>query len=451
MKRTNAGLTFMQECRETIDRIRQNNTELTPLNYFLNLALKWHAEFEKTQQSNADEDTSVSRKTVSKRTPIVVVLGTSVPEQLLYAFDTPPMFVTGGSHQSCAWSDDVLPRDSDPVSRSILGYAIRLSERTDILPLFIVPITNDNMRKIAYYLSDIGQQVFSINIPPNKDNALCERAFIRSIEDMMEAVSSHLKKSFTASALRKSDELVSRAKSLMVKLRSAAAYNPAITDEAVLIVLNSYYYTNDLSSWISNLELLCALLEVKAKHETNRIRLSSHEAALGSSVLDRAYTPKVLIIGSSVLFPAYKVPELVAACGLSIHQCVDAVSPCESVCLDEGRRGSASSMVKQIARKYMLHDASSAYVVNDCLERSIRQLIASGEVEGVICHILKGHIEYDFELNRMESIFDDADIPVFRLETDYQYQDLEQLRIRLEAFGEMLNQRMLVRARAVSA
>ena len=99
----------------------------------------------------------------------------------------------------------------------------------------------------------------------------------------------------------------------------------------------------------------------------------------------------------------------------------------------------------------MIHDASAAYVVNGCLERCIRQLIASGEVEGVICHILKGHIEYDFELNRMESIFDDADIPVFRLETDYQYQDLEQLRIRLEAFGEMLNQRRLVRAKAVSA
>ena len=451
MKRANAGLTFMQECMETIDRIRQDNAELTPLNHFLNLAVKWHAEFEKTHQSNADEELSVSRKARSRRTPIVVVLGTSVPEQLLYAFDTPPLFVTGGSHQSCAWSDDVLPRDSDPVSRSILGYAIRLSERTDILPLFIVPITNDNMRKIAYYLSDIGQRVFSINIPPNKDNALCEKAFIRSISDMVEAVSSHLKKSFTASELRKSDELVSRAKALTVKLRSAAAYNPAITDEAVLIVLNSYYYTNDLQGWISNLELLISLLEVKARRETVRIRPSLNEAAAGSSAVNRAHAPKVLVIGSSVLFPAYKVPELVAACGLSIHQCVDSVSPCESVCLDEGRRGSASSMVKQIARKYMLHDASAAYVVNECLERNIKQLIASGEVEGVICHILKGHIEYDFELNRMESVFDDADIPVFRLETDYQYQDLEQLRIRLEAFGEMLNQRRIVRARAASA
>ena len=31
-------------------------------------------------------------------------------------------------------------------------------------------------------------------------------------------------------------------------------------------------------------------------------------------------------------------------------------------------------------------------------------------------------------------------MPVFRLETDYQQQDVEQLRIRMEAFAEMLRQ-----------
>ena len=39
------------------------------------------------------------------------------------------------------------------------------------------------------------------------------------------------------------------------------------------------------------------------------------------------------------------------------------------------------------------------------------------------------------------------DVPVIRLETDYQQQDVEQLRIRLEAFGEMLRQRNQERIR----
>jgi hypothetical protein len=62
-------------------------------------------------------------------------------------------------------------------------------------------------------------------------------------------------------------------------------------------------------------------------------------------------------------------------------------------------------------------------------------------MEGVVYHILKGQIGPDFELSWFEDLFERADIPVFRLETDYQYQDVEQLRIRMEAFSEMLMQR----------
>lgn len=59
----------------------------------------------------------------------------------------------------------------------------------------------------------------------------------------------------------------------------------------------------------------------------------------------------------------------------------------------------------------------------------------------IVYHVLKGQIEYDFELGRFEELSEKLDIPVFRLETDYNYQDIEQLRIRLEAFSEILNQR----------
>ena len=41
-------------------------------------------------------------------------------------------------------------------------------------------------------------------------------------------------------------------------------------------------------------------------------------------------------------------------------------------------------------------------------------------------------------------------IPVFRLETDYQYQDVEQLRIRMEAFSEMLVQNRYRKVKKVS-
>ena len=71
---------------------------------------------------------------------------------------------------------------------------------------------------------------------------------------------------------------------------------------------------------------------------------------------------------------------------------------------------------------------------------AVYRAIRGGRIEGIIFHVLKGQIEYDVEMARMEEMFESCEIPVFRLETDYQDHDIEQLRIRLEAFREMLSQ-----------
>ena len=73
-----------------------------------------------------------------------------------------------------------------------------------------------------------------------------------------------------------------------------------------------------------------------------------------------------------------------------------------------------------------------------------------GGIEGVVYHVLKGQIEYDFELEKIENMLSQYSIPVFRLETDYQYQDVEQLRIRMEAFSEMLVQNRYRKVKKVS-
>ena len=59
----------------------------------------------------------------------------------------------------------------------------------------------------------------------------------------------------------------------------------------------------------------------------------------------------------------------------------------------------------------------------------------------MVYQVLKGQIEPDFELERFEKLFESYDLPVFRLETDYNGQDVEQLRIRLDAFMELITQR----------
>ena len=87
------------------------------------------------------------------------------------------------------------------------------------------------------------------------------------------------------------------------------------------------------------------------------------------------------------------------------------------------------------------NDCSSAYINNEVLYHAVAECIRKKNIDGVVWHVLKGQIEYDFELERMEELFEKHDIPVFRLETSYNKQDIEQLRIRMEAFAEVLEQK----------
>jgi benzoyl-CoA reductase/2-hydroxyglutaryl-CoA dehydratase subunit BcrC/BadD/HgdB len=45
---------------------------------------------------------------------------------------------------------------------------------------------------------------------------------------------------------------------------------------------------------------------------------------------------------------------------------------------------------------------------------------------------------YDFEYKRIEEELGQLGIPVIRLESDYNEEDVEQLRIRIEAFIELI-------------
>lgn len=423
-------MSYQDECQEVLQRIDTENSDVRGLSYFLSTVDQWHAGF-----SHETPGETVRTGLIKNRaTPQVVVLGNGIPEQLIYACGVVPLHVQGGSHASCRWSDEVMPRDADPVSRSILGYALQIAERQDVNPLFVVPIANDNMRKISYLLKREGHEVLSVDVPPACACISDQYAWERSMQTMVQGVQRHVGKRATTLRIRRADKLVTTARTAMVEFeRAYVACNGQLSGEAMLLVLNSYYQTANLAEWIAALKNLTS--EIIGGQQTTAPTV--------------APAPHVLVIGSPIIFPQYKVPSLIQDAGLRLAAAVDATSTARHAWLTpRERRGGITRLTKAIARRHYTADSSSAHVVNRALEQYVKHLLSSRQVDGIICHILKGQIEYDFELARLESLFESRDIPVFRLETDYQYQDVEQLRIRLEAFSEMLAQRALASRQA---
>ena len=59
-------------------------------------------------------------------------------------------------------------------------------------------------------------------------------------------------------------------------------------------------------------------------------------------------------------------------------------------------------------------------------------------MQGVIYHVLRGCLVYDYEYKVLEEELGKLGVPVIRVESDYNEEDVEQLRIRVEAFIELI-------------
>lgn len=401
------AVTYQSEYIDTLNRLFDENEHLAELKYFFDTAYFWSNE--KARRSHKPE---------------VVILGTGIPEELVIAAGAQPYWLTGGSFGSLAWSDDIVPRDTDPVSRSILGYIHQPCGADFSDSLFIIPLSSDSMRKIAFELKEEGRSIVTVDIPAQRDDKSAREKWHRQMLALTEAVAKHTGSRVTRSSVLLAAQRVSAARNaLKVFLDVSRGRSDIITDSARLFIAGSYFLTDDLDSWAFRLENL-----------TRRIYHISRQMPFVRN--DR---PGVLIMGSPVVFPNYKIPFLIADTRLEILDTADPSAVKNSLIYDAGvLHGSKSRLVKTISSVSYMNDASPAFVTNLSMQRYVSGLLQKGDIEGVVYHVLKGQIEYDFELENYEKQFSAYGVPVFRLETDYQYQDVEQLRIRLEAFSEML-------------
>ena len=149
----------------------------------------------------------------------------------------------------------------------------------------------------------------------------------------------------------------------------------------------------------------------------------------------------MLLAGSPVIFPNEKLPELLEASGLYLADRADTLALQGDMPCVTGR--TTRSILRRMAASRLPREASGAWVCNTGLFSAVHDRLEKLPIDGIVYHVLKGQVEYDFELPKIEQLASDYGLPVIRLETDYQQQDVEQLRIRLEAFSEMLRQRDL--------
>ena len=151
--------------------------------------------------------------------------------------------------------------------------------------------------------------------------------------------------------------------------------------------------------------------------------------------------PRVMIAGSPVIFPNLKLPQLIEELGAIVvadESCVGERALYDPVGHPERN---LRAQLSALAARCLMPCVCPSFAPNQDRLVTLRRTIATHRIDGVVYHVLKGCVVYDFEVGRVESALKELEIPMVRIETDYSPEDVEQLRTRIEAFVEMLIQR----------
>lgn len=347
-----------------------------------------------------------------------------VPDEIIYAYGYRPVRLCAGNSVAAMLGDEIAPRDACPVLKASYGFS-----QMDILPIYnqceiaILPMTCDGKRKSAEIISDY-VPVIPLSIPMEKS----EESFAEMLENLKSLAKTLSKitgRKLSNKRLVQSYKDIHQAQKQAFRLNERFCHTDShISGSQYMAIMNSFCYAEP-SEWANKVDEFC----------------NSIDSMTTDSNQKRRKKARVLIAGSPITFPNYKVPLLLEQMGAQIvgdETCMSGRLLYDPVVPDDY---STDGILRALTARYV---TACACPVFDQLDDQIYRLtekVKLTKAEGIIYYVLRGCTPYDFELSKAEEAAEKMGIPLLRVETDFSLEDTEQVKIRLEAFVEMLEQR----------
>lgn len=353
--------------------------------------------------------------------PIIGTFCAMVPEEIILACGGMPVKLCGGNYISQIAGEEIAPRDSCPVVKATVGaFDMKLLNTYENCKLVIVPTSCDGKKKMAEIIAGYVKTI-PLHIPALKDQENFEEiiSIYMGLIDEIEKVTG---KKLTKKRLRRAIKLTQAINKQAYIFMQNKRMNPAvISGTHAMAVINAYQYC-DRELYLKELTKLNNILKEKVR---NKEFLKS-----GMS--------RILITGSPMVFPNMKIPIILE----KLDSVISADETCagdrmlsDPVCIVDN---SLYGMIKALACKCILPCTCPTFVYNTQRMYRLKQMVHDYEIDGIVYNVLRGCLPYDFEVRNVEKLSQEIGIPIIRVETDYNTEDIEQVQIRLEAFVEML-------------
>ncbi len=357
----------------------------------------------------------VARRKIETDKPIVGYFCNSVPEEIIIAAGAVPLRLCNEDIHCAEAGEEIIPGDICPVIKAICG-SFPQAIKPDIL---VISATCDGKVKLAEILSPSFPDIYFIDIPRNSDYVknidVWEKSYLNFYE--------YLKNRFNVKPGRK--DLINACKitnertKLFREIYKLRAEKTGLMNSFDYFTLTSASFLLTPSDWIENAKIL-------------------YNELLGSGRKAKEYKKKVLLSGSPIIFPNFKLLEIMedAGCYVAADTLCSAYGHLfDPVEIDEETE---EGIIRTLTLKYIAPSICPCFLGVDKLINSILENVEKYGLDGVVYYNMRLCNVFEMEIPILRSILKDRGIPFLALKTDFSREDTGQLKTRIEAFMEML-------------
>lgn len=341
------------------------------------------------------------------------------PSEIAVAAGAIPVSLCGTRNDSIPAAEEMLPRALCPLIKSSFGFALNDScPYLGAADVVVADTTCDGKKKM-YELLAAYKPVFLLQLPQvQNEDAL---AYWRQQFELLVAfLEKQFQVSITEEKLRDAIRLMNRERQALKAVMDLARRKPSpITGMELLEISFKTSFFPDKEKGIAMMHDLAQELGALADAGT--------AGAAGNA-------PRILLTGVPTGMGSHKVVRLIEECGGSVV-CLDNCSGYKKtrVMMEE-----SGDPLTEMARRYL--DVPCAVMSpNPRRYEAIKELAADFSVDAVVDLTWQGCQTYAVESWSLKKfVRESLNLPYMQIETDYSETDTEQLKVRIEAFIEML-------------
>jgi benzoyl-CoA reductase/2-hydroxyglutaryl-CoA dehydratase subunit BcrC/BadD/HgdB len=354
--------------------------------------------------------------------PVVGQLCNFAPEELILAAGAVPVRLDIGCHHAAGEGEKLIPAEICCSVHAALGAVEKdLWPAASKLDLLIIATSCDAKKKLSAALSET-REVFTLQLPVSHRETRAREWWRKEIERLAERLSKLTGKKITRGSLKEAVGLINRRTQAVRRLNDLRRNRrPPISGADALLVMQTAFLA-DVAWWVEQTESLCDELEQRVAAEKGQV--------------PRA---RILLSGSPVLWPDFKLPLLVQECGADVvadELCSGTQRLHHPVVVDEWTRG---GLLRAAAERVLLPCTCPCFQETGARQDRLQELVESHQIDGILHHTLRLCQLYDMDAARLQKLFKEKDIPWQSLRTDFSPEDIGRIKNRIEAFVEMVS------------